>query len=94
MKKQRGVFTGSQIIEEVTEIKIDEIKGNTKSKRTLDIRRQHIENLKKYTDIPNKEMANLLEIRSLTVTNMLRGRYKENDFMIKSSMEIDNNVKL
>jgi len=83
-----------KIIEEVTEIKMDKIKGNTKSKRISDIRKLYIKNLKKYTDVPNKEIANLLEIGSSTVTNVLGGRYKENDFMIKSSMDIDKNVKL
>ncbi len=78
-----------KISEEVTEIK-----GNTKSKRISDIRKLYIKNLKKHTDVPNKEIADLLEIGSSTVTNVLRGRYKENDFMIKSSIEIDKNVKL
>ena len=68
----RSGFTGSQSIEEVTEIKIDEIKGNTKSKRILDIRKLYIKNLKKYTDISNKEIADLLEIGSSTATNVLR----------------------
>jgi len=83
-----------KIIEEVTEIKMDKIKGNTKSKRISDIRKLYIKNLKNYTDVPNKEIANLLEIGSSTVINVLRGRYKENDFIIKSSTEIDKNVKL
>ena len=83
-----------KIIEEVTGIKIDEIKGNIKSKRVSDIRKLFIKNLKKYTDAPNKEIADLLEIGSSTVTNVSSGRYKENDFIIKSSMEIDKNVKL
>jgi hypothetical protein len=34
------------------------------------------------------------EIGSSTETNVLSGRYKENDFIIKSGMEIDKNVKL
>jgi len=42
------------LFEKVTEIKIDEIKGNTKSKRISDIRKLYIKNLKKYTDVPNK----------------------------------------
>ena len=83
-----------KIIEEVTEIKMDKIKGNTKSKRISDIRKLYIKNLKKYTGVPNKEIADLLEIGSSTVTNVLSGRYKENDFMIKSNIEIDKNVKL
>jgi len=83
-----------KIIEEVTEIKMDKMKGNAKSKRISDIRKLYIKNLKKYTDTPNKEIADLLEIGSSTVTNVLSGRYKENDFMIKSSIEIDKNVKL
>lgn len=83
-----------KIIEEVTEIKMDKIKGNTKSKRISDIRKLYIRNLKKYTDVSNKEIADLLEIGSSTVTNVLRGRYKGNDFIIKSSVEIDKNVKL
>ena len=60
------------------------------------IRKLYIKNLKKYTDVPNKEIADLLEIGSSRVTNVLRGRYKENDFIIKSSAEIDNdkNVNL
>jgi len=78
-----------KIIEEVTEIKIDEIKGNIKSKRVSDIRKLFIKNLKKYTDAPNKGIADLLEIGSSTVTNVSSGKYKENDFIIKSSMEIE-----
>jgi Mn-dependent DtxR family transcriptional regulator len=50
---------------------MDEIKGNTKSKRISDIRKLYIKNLKKYTDAPNKEIADLLEIGSSTVTNVL-----------------------
>ncbi|GAH27451.1 unnamed protein product, partial [marine sediment metagenome] len=42
----------------------------------------------------NKEIADLLEIGSSTVTDVLRGRYKENDFIIKLSAEIDKNVNL
>jgi predicted XRE-type DNA-binding protein len=41
-----------------------------------------------------KKIANLLEIESSTVVDVLSGKYKENDFMNKSSMEIDKNVKL
>jgi predicted transcriptional regulator len=83
-----------KIIEEVTEIKMGKIKGNTKSKRISDIRKLYINNLKKYTDLPNKEIADLLEIERSTVTNVLSGRYKENDFIIKLSIEIDKNVNL
>jgi len=83
-----------RIIEEVTKIKKDEITGNSKSKRISDIRKLYIKNLKKYTDVPNKEIADLLEIGSSTVTNVLIGRYKENDFIIKLSEEIDKNVKM
>jgi chromosomal replication initiation ATPase DnaA len=68
-------FRSSQIIEEVTEIKIDRVKGNTKSKRISDIRNLYINNLKKHTDAPNKEIADLLEIGSSTVTNVLSGIY-------------------
>ncbi len=70
------------------------IKGNTKSKRISDIRKLYIKFLKNVTDLSKKEIANLHEIGSSTVTNVLSGRYKENDFIIKSSMEIDKNVKL
>ena len=87
-------FTSSQIIKEVTEIKIDEIKGDTRSKRISDIRKLYIKFLKNFTDLSNKEIADLLEIGSSTVTNVLSGRYKENDFIIKSSMKIDKIVKL
>jgi len=69
-------------------------KGNTRSKKILDIRKLYIKFLKSFTDVPNKEIADLLEIGSSTVTNVLSKRYKENDFMIKSSIEIDKNVKL
>jgi len=64
------------------------IKGNTKFKRISDIRKLYIKFLKKYTDAPSKDMADFLEIRSSTVTNVLSGRYKKNDFIIKSSVEI------
>jgi chromosomal replication initiation ATPase DnaA len=87
-----GVFTSSQIIKEITEIEIDEIKGNVRSKRVSETRKICIKFLKKYTNLQNKEIADLREIGSSTVTNVLNGRYKENDFMIKSSMEIDKNV--
>jgi len=83
-----------KIIEEVTEIKMGRIKGNTKSKRISDIRKLYIKFLKKYTDAASKEIADFLEIGNSTVTNVLNGRYKENDFIIKSSAEIDKNVKL
>lgn len=83
-----------KIIEEVTAIKMDKIKGNTKNKRRSDVRKLYIKSLKKYTDLPNKEIADLLEIGSPTVTNVLSGRYKENDFITKSSIGIDKNVKL
>jgi hypothetical protein len=73
---------------------MDEIKGNTRSKKLSDIRRLYIKFLKSFTDLSNKEIVNLLEIGSSTVTNVLSGRYKENDFIIKSRMEIDKNVKL
>jgi REP element-mobilizing transposase RayT len=83
-----------KIIEEVTGIKMGKIKGNTKSKRISDIRKLYIKFLKKYTDAPSKDIADFLEIGSSTVTNVLSGRYKENDFIIKSSAEIVKNVKL
>ena len=73
---------------------MDEIKGNTRSKRISDIRKLYIRNLKKYTDVANKEIADLHEIGSSTVTNILNEKYNENDFIIKSSKEFDKNVKL
>jgi chromosomal replication initiation ATPase DnaA len=83
-----------KIIDEVTKIEMEKIKGNSKSKRVSDIRKLYIKKLKKYTDITNKEIANLLGIGNSTVTNVLSGRYKDNDFLIKSSIEIDKNVNL
>jgi len=73
---------------------MDEIKGNIRSKRTSDISKLYIKFFKRFTDLSNKEIANLLEIESSPVTNILNGRYKENDFIINSGMEIDKNVKL
>jgi len=73
---------------------MDEIKGDTRSKRISDIKKLYIKFLKKYTDAPNKEIANLLEIGSSTVTKVLSRRYMENDFIIKSSIVINKNVKL
>jgi chromosomal replication initiation ATPase DnaA len=70
-------FTSSLIIEEVIEIEMDEIKGNTRSKRISDIRKLYIKSLKKFTDLSNKEIAELLKIGSSMVTNVLNGRYKE-----------------
>ncbi len=83
-----------KIIEEVTKIEIEKIKGNSKSKRISDIRKLYIKNLKKYTDITSKEIADLLGIGNSTVTNVLNGRYRENDFLIISSIEIDKSVNL
>lgn len=73
---------------------MDEIKGNTRSKNISAIRKLYIKFLISFTNLLNKEIANLHEIESSTVINVLNGRYKENDFMIISSMEIDKNVKL
>jgi hypothetical protein len=73
---------------------MDEIKGNTRSKSISAIRKLYIKFLISFTNLSNKEIANLHEIESSTVINVLNGRYKENDFMIISSMEIDKNVKL
>ena len=61
-------FTSSQIIEEVTEIEMDRVKGNTKSKRISYIRKINIKFLERITDLSNKEIADLLEIESSTVT--------------------------
>ena len=83
-----------QIIEEVTKIEIEKIKGNSKSKRRLDIRKLYINMIKKYTDLSGKEIADLLGIGNSTVTNVLSGRYKENDFIINSSIEIEKYVNL
>ena len=83
-----------KIIEEITGIEIEKIKGNSKNKRISDVRKLYINKLKKYTDITNKEIADFLGIGNSTVTNVLSGRYKENDFIIKSSIEIDKNVNL
>jgi len=95
MESSGSGFTSSQIIEEVTEIKIDEIKGNIRSNKKLsDIRKLYIKFLISFTDLSNKEIANLLEIGSSAVTNVLNGRYKKNDFIIKSNTEIYSNVKL
>ena len=83
-----------KIIKAVTEI-MEKIKGNTKNKKRIsDIIKLYIKNLNKYTDVSNKEIADLLEIGSSALTNILREKYKENDFIIKSNREIDKNVKL
>jgi len=83
-----------KIIEEVTKIEMENIKGNSKSKRISDIRKLYIINLKKYTYITHKEIADLLKVGDSTVTNILNGRYKDNDFLMKASIEIDKNVNL
>lgn len=56
-------FTSSQIIEEITEIKMDEIKGNIKSKRISGIRKLYIKFIKRFTDLSNKEITDLQEIK-------------------------------
>jgi len=38
---------------------MEKIKGNSKNKRISDIRKQYIKKLKKYTDMPGKEIADL-----------------------------------
>jgi chromosomal replication initiation ATPase DnaA len=83
-----------QIIEEVTKIEIESIKGNSKSKRRSDIRRLYINMLKKYTDLSGKEILDLLGVGKSTVTNILSGRYKVNDFIINLSIEIEKYVNL
>jgi len=81
---------------QASQVKMDEIKGKreSRSKRISNIRKLYIKFLKRFTDLSNKEIADLHEIGSSAVNNVLRGRYKENDFMVKSSIEIDKNVKL
>lgn len=54
-------LTSSQIIEEVTEIKVDRVKGNTRSKRISDIRKLYIKFLKSFTDLSNKEISTCLK---------------------------------
>ena len=65
-------FTSSQIIEEVTEIKMDEIKGNTRSKKLSDTRKLYIKFLKSFSVLSNKEITNLHEIGSSTVTKCIK----------------------
>jgi len=62
--------------------------------KNIDIRKLYIKFLKSFADLSNKKIVDLLKIGSSTVTNVLSGRYKENDFIVKSSMKIDKNVKL
>jgi chromosomal replication initiation ATPase DnaA len=83
-----------KIITEVTKIEIEKIRGNAKSKTRSDIRKLYITTLKKYTDLPNKEIASLLGIGTSAVSNVLAGRYQENDFIINSSREIEKHVNL
>jgi len=60
-KVVRSGFISSQIIEEVTEIKIDRIKGDTRSRRISDIRKPYIKFLRSFTDLSNKEIADLMK---------------------------------
>jgi len=55
---------------------MDEIKGNTRLKGYQILESYTLNFLKKFTDLSNKEIANLHEIGSSTVTNVLNGRYK------------------
>ncbi len=73
-----------QILKEVTKIEIENIKGNSKNKRSSDIRKLYIHMLKKYADLSSKEIADLLGIGTSAVSNVLSGRYNENDFLINS----------
>jgi len=59
-----------------------------------DIGKLYIKFLKSFTDLSNREIGNLLVIGRSTVINLLNRRFKKNDLIIKSSMEIDKNVKL
>lgn len=77
----------------VEKIKNNIINRNLKSKRVSDIRKIYIKYFTGYIDSPNKEIVDMLESGSSTVTNVLTGRYKENNFIIKSSTEIDKNRK-
>lgn len=77
----------------VEKIKNNIVNGNSKSKRISDIRKIYIKYFKDYTDSPNKEITDMFESGSSTVTNVLTGRYKENNFIIKSSTETDKNGK-
>ena len=56
-------FTSSQNIEEVTKIKMDRIKGNIRSKRISGIRKLYIKFIKRFTDLSNKEITDLQEIK-------------------------------
>ena len=77
----------------VEKIKNNIINRNLKSKRISDIRKIYIKYFTGYINSPNKEIADMFESGSSTVTNVLTGRYKENNFIIKSSTEIDKNRK-
>ena len=46
----------------------------------------------KIYSLTSKEIID--KFQSLILTNVLNRKYKENNFIIKSSMEIDKNVKL
>jgi len=53
-------FTSSQIIEEVTEIEMDKIKGDTRSKRISNIRKLYIKFRKSFTDLRVNRVRSLL----------------------------------
>ena len=76
------------------EDEIESIKGNSKNKRSSDIRKLYIHMLKEYTDLSSKEITDLPGIGTSAVSNVLSGRYKENDFLINSSIEIEKYVNL
>ena len=46
-----------QILKEVTKIEIESIKGNSKNKKSSDIRKLYIHMLKKYTDLSSAPLT-------------------------------------
>lgn len=57
-----------------------------------DLSQFHTLSILKIYSLTSKEIID--KFRSLILTNVLNRKYKENNFIIKSSMEIDKSVKL
>ncbi len=60
----------------------------------LDFKIIYFRYFKKYIDLIDKAKTKILKIKSLGVSNVLIKRSNENEFIIKSNIEIDKNINL
>lgn len=78
---------------ELFDMEFTKVYGNSKNRQVSDIRKALVKLLYIHTNLNNKEIANELGIGQSTVTNILNGRYKNeehiNEFIEKINSQIE-----